>query len=553
MATSSTPITSSSTPHPCYEHSITSLTAREPTEAAHALESLRNNANLTSLTFCSNAFTGGLQGLAQALTSNRTLTSLSLLNCACLNDKRETEQLAQAIKDNPNLTSLQLSLRSNQILRALSDALGPLAIEPLTPMLTDGPLTSLDLSECNLRDHEAGLLALALTTNSTLKSLNLGSNRIGESGIEQLMQAATINSTLTHLTLRKNDFTDNGLRQIALALRTNSTIESLDLAAYGITDGDGINDLTQALATNSTLTLLDLSFNYIDTGGLEQLALALKVNSSLSILKMCATNFGTWQPGLDDVGAGLLFDSFTHNTTLTTLNLAMNHIGKGPTAAEKLALALTVNSSITELILESNDIRDGGLTPLALALTTNSTLTHLDLSRNNIRSAGANQLLQALTVNTALSRLSLTANMVDDAREGLAGLIRSNTTLTTLDLLASISPDHFGDVVDAYRMNSTLMDLNLAPSDNKLFGRRALRHNQHNDECRNLSLEKLIHRSFQKEAFNRMPQDLKNQVYWQIWKLLDFPLEDSLFGEKHVFDDWSMFCTALELAGITLH
>ncbi|MES2122378.1 MAG: hypothetical protein V4492_06330 [Chlamydiota bacterium] len=587
MASSSTPASSSSTFYPSYR---TGLTVSTPEAAEHVVDSIGSNDTLTSLTIDSNALPLGLRGLTTAIDHNETLTKLSLLECHCLNNGYETELLARTLTNNQNITSLQLSLRTlfHSFLR-----LGPMAVEPLSLMLSrNSSLTHLDLRACNIGDHETGQLALALTTNSTLRSLKLGANSISDSGIEQLLEAITVNTTLTDLGLNYNKFSDIGMQRIATALRTNSILMNLNLSESHLRVGTGMEALTQALTTNSTLTMIDLSSCSLRNRGLEELGLALRVNSTLSVLNLRENNSNRFAPNFDYIGAGHLFDSFAHNRTLTCVDLRNNNIGS--TAATRLAQALATNSSITDLDLFENNISNSGLSSLALALTSNSTLTRLDVGHNHIIGSdprfaqvlggvlnyanrgldnpdaerpGIQCLTEALKVNTVLTRLSLKENTLLGSMADLATILTHNTSLTSLDLstcsMVDVSyggPDDGAVLAYACEKNPTLRDLRmvgpglggLTPHSFERIHHSTAR-NKRNNDLRSLTLLDLLLRSSQKEAFNHLPQAVKNKVYESIWTLSGRPQGDLLFGEHHVFDSFSLFCAALEHAGITLH
>src|SRR3989338_5586487 len=73
--------------------------------------------------------------------------------------------------------------------------------------------------------------------------------------------------------------------------------------------------------------------------------------------------------------------------------------------AGRLAEALAVNSTLTNLDLSNNQLGDEGAGRFAEALSTNSTLTILNLCSNYQGAAGAELLAEALVTNSSLTQL----------------------------------------------------------------------------------------------------------------------------------------------------
>jgi Ran GTPase-activating protein (RanGAP) involved in mRNA processing and transport len=107
----------------------------------------------------------------------------------------------------------------------------------------------------------------------------------------------------------------------------------------------------------------------------------------------------------------------------------------GDEGARYLANTLRLNTSITTLVLETNNISSEGAGAIADALATNTTLAMLDLTGNNIRSQGARAIADALATNTTLAMLDLTGNNISSqGARYLADTLRLNNPLITLYL-----------------------------------------------------------------------------------------------------------------------
>ena len=126
--------------------------------------------------------------------------------------------------------------------------------------------------------------------------------------------------------------------------------------------------------------------------------------------------------------------------------------------------ALTFNSTVTNLKLRCNSIRDNEANSLAQALRVNTSVSSLDLSHNLIGAEGANSLAQALRVNASLSFLDMSFNSVgDNGADSLAQALRVNTSLSSLDLrFNSISAEGANSFAQALSVNTSLSSLNLS-------------------------------------------------------------------------------------------
>ncbi|XP_068734604.1 NLR family CARD domain-containing protein 3-like [Montipora capricornis] len=165
---------------------------------------------------------------------------------------------------------------------------------------------------------------------------------------------------------------------------------------------------------------------------------------------------------IGDSGAAALAKAVEINSTLTKLNLVFNEIGDSGAAA--LAKAVQINSMQTKLGLLFNKIGDSGAGALAKAVEINSTLTTLGLSRNGIGDSCAAALAKAVEINSTLRTLHLPGSGIGDrGAAALAKAVEINSTLTTLDLSASgIGDAGAAALAKAEEINSTLTTLDLS-------------------------------------------------------------------------------------------
>mgnify|MGYP002259947069 CR=1 FL=1 len=241
-------------------------------------------------------------------------------------------------------------------------------------------------------------------------------------------------------------------------LRGSCTLRKLDLTLYDESSSQSLNikALARALHTNCVLTHLYLYFSLHG----------------------------------DEI-AVVLSDFLESNTTLTHFGLSLE--GQiGPSGGSALARALTKNSTLKCLVLESDSIMDSEALAFADALQTNTTLTQLDLSGNNISGLGTEAICKALQSNHVMTHLSLRGSTIGDSGaealagelqspatqlsyvnlemceitslgvEALAGALQTNRSLTCLSLEDSDISCSATALAEALRLNRTLTHLDLS-------------------------------------------------------------------------------------------
>mmetsp|Transcript_9433 Transcript_9433/g.12268 ORF Transcript_9433/g.12268 Transcript_9433/m.12268 type:complete len:300 (+) Transcript_9433:87-986(+) len=194
-------------------------------------ESLKINNSLLGLTFRGNCiFENDAQMLAEALERNSCLSSLTLNNERCLQDK--------------GVQHLSDTLRTNQT------------------------LTKLDMRACNITDAGMKLFAEALTVNDGLKTLNLGFNHIRDDGARYLASSLRSNKTLLELGLEYNLIGENGALLLVESLTSRETHICLNLAHNPI--GLSAHRVLDSLAVSNSTNLnnnIDLTYGYTSDGG----------------------------------------------------------------------------------------------------------------------------------------------------------------------------------------------------------------------------------------------------------------------------------------------
>lgn len=250
-------------------------------------------------------------------------------------------------------------------------------------------------------------------------------------------------SSLTDLIVW-DDVGPEGMRVLADTLRDldYKLLRQIRLWGARIED-DGVRSLCQFLDTNHTVVHLELKGCGITATGCAFLTTTLgyKVRSSIAILKLDHNNIGS-------EGCNKLSESLAMNGTITELSLTYCSIEAE--AADKLFEALIfVGTSIRELDLTGNYLRNPGIVQLMKAFLINRTVKKLTLADNQFGEDP--QVLEGLKdvlhCNDCISFLDLNFNgfyvegvtyirnaLIETEVDG----VRKNNTLQTL-----ILPDKF--------------------------------------------------------------------------------------------------------------
>ncbi|XP_075393937.1 NACHT, LRR and PYD domains-containing protein 2 [Tenrec ecaudatus] len=138
-------------------------------------------------------------------------------------------------------------------------------------------LTCLNLTDIELFDE--GVMSLCDTLkhlDCSLQKLSLEKCLLTKACCKDLSSALVNNQKLTHLCLAKNELRDDGVKLLCEGLRSpNCNLQTLVLWDCGVAD-EGCSHLSKLLQQKSSLTQLDLGMNHIGFTGLNFLCEALK-------------------------------------------------------------------------------------------------------------------------------------------------------------------------------------------------------------------------------------------------------------------------------------
>eukprot|EP00038_Savillea_parva_P025844 m.49799 g.49799 ORF g.49799 m.49799 type:complete len:382 (-) comp7165_c0_seq1:61-1206(-) len=226
---------------------------------------LTTNTTLTDLTLASLDVThAGVQSIAEALLTNRSLKSLSFRGCK-VGSGPGVQALASALQTNTvlevldvgemdldisALTQFRIALGTNTTLKGIClDR--PVRHPNMRPMLDAGPediaghmsdllrqnstLQRLSLRKCEFTDEAMTVLAGGLGENRGLRHLDLGCNKIGRDGADALATALSTHPALEVLVMDANRIQDEGIVALCTALREapSPTLRLLDVSHNG--------------------------------------------------------------------------------------------------------------------------------------------------------------------------------------------------------------------------------------------------------------------------------------------------------------------------------
>lgn len=284
------------------------------------------------------------------------------LACKLIGEKPDAELIAEfdeAMSGNIAYTQLCIGDRP----------LGPAGVrciaEGIKGIMTgmqSGPylqLSNLQLWNCGAMSAGAiamgGMLSSIKDKELQLTLLDLSNNNIGVEGMAAIGAALAVggNTSLVCLKLDFNpdDKDNNGVGLLCKGLRTNTTLKKLSMEYCEIGPLGG-RYLAQLLSfSGSALEKLCLLGNKISSKGLKVLGQVLKRNTKLQFLDLSDNDIGDLSTSAADIEAlHTLALSLTVNKTLTTLILDMNNIGE--LGAEAMDPHLKHNKTLGSLLVD---------------------------------------------------------------------------------------------------------------------------------------------------------------------------------------------------------
>ncbi|KAG8340042.1 putative leucine rich repeat protein (LRRP) [Trypanosoma vivax] len=265
-------------------------------------------------------------------------------------------------------------------------------------------------------------------------NLNDDHSGVGNGGycrpVDVLAELISTSSTLTTLKLREVMLTTSEALRLVTAARESSSLAFIDLSGNALTRavGDAFGELIRARAgfqSPSALHTILLNNNPLmrSNRGMPPPLLFSALSRDSILVQLHLDSCG-----IDDAAMEPLCLALGSNNQLQSLHLKNNAITA--TGAVSLARVLYRHSHLMDVSLEGNVLKDEGICAFAQMLECNSTLLSLNLARTWMGECGVVALGVSLNKNKMLQRLQIDDNhFTDEAGEAFAALLESNRFL----------------------------------------------------------------------------------------------------------------------------
>lgn len=285
-------------------------------------------------------------------------------------------------------------------------------------------LSSNDLTPTGFDTILKSFIASEFLVFLDLSSYNgLNRNKFGILAGESLENLIKKSPVLQVLLLNEVNLTDYGLEKLAAGLAENKSIIKLSLINNYITHKP--MEVFSKAVQESNLTYLNLMENKISDQGVRVLGTCLSIKDfdcKINTLDLSKNE-------ISHIGCSEFLDANRYNPHLKYLNLGHNPLGCK--LGQSLHFFLLSNFSLTELNLNSCNLKCEGLNHLSLGLSKNKRLISLSLSKNSIEDIS--MLCESLCENDVLEALDLSNNYIKDG-EMLAKTLKKNKKLEILNL-----------------------------------------------------------------------------------------------------------------------
>ena len=282
-------------------------------------------------------------------------------------------------------------------------------------------LTALDVSHNKLGDAGMKTLIGALAANgssSALRSMNCAHCGVGIHGTAALAQLVSVTASLTQLDMRGNDPTDDGLRALGRALLLSSVCPLSCLRCDAFDLGESVKQLKLKpfLDGSAALTLLSgpLKRNtvvrelgvYDATFGIESssaLASSMATQSSVTALRLVRARIG-------DAGVVALAQGLKRRTQRNMRTLHIEDCDFGPEGAKALAASLSGLTSLMELGICHDLVRDPAVHLIVEAASALPSLASLNLAHTGTGTTGFKALAALMLKSFSLTSIDVTKN-----------------------------------------------------------------------------------------------------------------------------------------------
>ena len=336
-------------------------------------EGMKNNRSLSKLDISKNWITSkALLYLLEALKDNFALKFLNITHNNVT--KSEFVKFNQSIKH--LLLQIQIKLSWNEIDCNSQNEFKSICklYDPHIKDFNDNETDNWSFEKIIDNDVRMEFLSNTLGENNNLLILNLSNNNISDVGASLIAQAIEKHSTLKVLNVSHNKLSDDGVSDISICLRRNNVLQRLDMSENQIA-GKGAYEIATLIEKNKSLKVLDISYMCISDDGVTEISRCLKENNSLLELNLSLNK-------ITSIGAEEIAKALEDNSTLRILNITGNKISDN--GASAICTCLKDNHCLQELYMSEIDISGEGAACIADAIEYNKCLHTLHLHHHKI-------------------------------------------------------------------------------------------------------------------------------------------------------------------------
>ncbi len=282
-------------------------------------------------------------------------------------------------------------------------------------------LTVLDLGFNGIGDSGCASLSLHVVAgNHTLRNLFLSGNKIRKKGAMALASAILHGCSLSRLHLSHNDLCEEGITLLVQSIReVERRVQQLLQRQGGIKIGYNIKPVTieEFNVDNVSMT----------PKGFEMLSSMAMTNFNLKNISLANNN-------LSDTDLALLSQSLTQNKKIPLKSLFLSFNKITCVGVEGLMNAVWGSSTLREIKLDNNMIKDRGAQLCSVVLGS-IRLEMLDVSCNKISTVGVKAIMKSLSENDSLQRLALCGVPMDqNASKAISYALAYNQSLQRFNI-----------------------------------------------------------------------------------------------------------------------
>ena len=311
-------------------------------------------------------------------------------------------------------------------------------------------LSNLYISHNKIADEAAGSIGAVLCHNTKLKQLDISYNDLQTLGAIEIFQSIKHTTTLTKVNIAHNMITEKATDYIINVLYNNTGLKELNLSDNNLLEKSLIMEIIVSSVHKFNNSVSNQTANELP-----------KIITNLQELDLSNIH------NLQTAGVIKVFKELIHTSALTKVNISGHPITQS--AAYNLAMVLSKNNDLQELVMSDNNLQQGGIITILDAVKS-SNLTKLNISANN---ANLIAVVNVLSQHTNLVELDLSYNKLHDSADAswfLTVSINIFINLIKLNIsgvFCKISEEATADLAYVFSRSNKLKELDL--SGNNLY------------------------------------------------------------------------------------